>query len=164
MGKFTFRKDERLKSEKNIKELFSKGSSFYLFPFKVLVLPTPDPSVVRNQVLISVSKKNFKRAVDRNLIKRRIREAYRLQKEILSASPALLIGFIYTHKEILQGEEIAKKTLQALKKIPKLHTWNPTDQPITDYIELPISAGFQIHFLTQPTYVCFGESNGPCLF
>jgi ribonuclease P protein component len=127
MGKFTFRKEEKLKSEKNIQELFTRGSSFYLFPFKVLVLPSPDPRARFHQVLISVSKRNFKRAVDRNLIKRRFREAYRLQKEALPLSPRLIIGFIYTHKEILQAEEIAKKTLQALRKIPKLHPGNPTD-------------------------------------
>jgi ribonuclease P protein component len=127
MGKFTFRKEEKLKSEKNIQELFSKGSSFYLFPFKVIVLPNPNPGVRVHQILISVSKRNFKRAVDRNLIKRRFREAYRLQKEALPASPRLILGFLYTHKEILQGEEIAKKTLQALRKIPKLHPGNPPE-------------------------------------
>ena len=127
MGKFTFRKEEKLKSEKNIQELFSKGSSFYLFPFKVIVLLNPNPAARVHQILISVSKRNFKRAVDRNLIKRRFREAYRLQKEVLPTSPRLILGFLYTHKEILQGEEIAKKTLQALRKIPKLHAGNPTE-------------------------------------
>jgi ribonuclease P protein component len=127
MGKFTFRKEEKLKSEKNIQELFSRGSSFYLFPFKVLVLPNPSHGARAHQVLISVSKRNFKRAVDRNLIKRQFREAYRLQKEALPVSPHLILGFIFTHKEILQGEEIAKKTLQALRKIAKLHPGNPTE-------------------------------------
>lgn len=127
MGKFTFRKEEKLKSEKKIQELFSKGSSFYLFPFKVLVLLNPNPRARVHQILISVSKRNFKRAVDRNLIKRRFREAYRLQKEVLNDSPRLILGFLYTHKEILQGEEITKKTLQALRKIPKLHPGNPTE-------------------------------------
>jgi ribonuclease P protein component len=127
MGKFTFRKEERLKSEKHIQELFTKGSSFYLFPFKVLVLTTPVATARVHQILISVSKKNFKRAVDRNLIKRRFREAYRLQKETLTGTNPLILGFIYTHKEILQGEEIAKKTLQALRKIAKLHPGNPSE-------------------------------------
>jgi ribonuclease P protein component len=127
MGKFTFRKEERLKSEKTIQELFTGGSSFYLFPFKVIVLPNADQKARAHQLLVSVSKKNFKRAVDRNLLKRRIREAYRLQKEMLPASPALCLAFIYTHKEILQAEEIAKKTFQALRKIPKLHAGKSTE-------------------------------------
>lgn len=124
MGKFTFRKEERLKKEKNIQELFSKGSSFYLFPFKVWVMLNPDPDYPFHQVLISVSKRNFKKAVERNALKRRIRESYRLQKQALPASPRFLIGFVYTHKEILHSEEIAKKMFQALKKIPNLGTQN----------------------------------------
>lgn len=119
MGKFTFRKEEKLKKEKDIQELFDKGSSFYLFPFKVFFLPHPEPGAPLHQVLISVSKRNFKRAVDRNLIKRRIREAYRLQKQSLSPSPRLLIGYVYTHKEILLFEEIKKRMALTFSKLPR---------------------------------------------
>lgn len=121
MGKLTFRKGERLTKEKSIQELFEKGSSFYLFPFKVFFLVNPDKEYPTNQALVSVSKKNFRRAVDRNLIKRRIREAYRLQKEGLSASTPLMLGFIYTHKEILVFDEMKKKVLQALHKLSKMY-------------------------------------------
>ncbi|HEY9048953.1 MAG TPA: ribonuclease P protein component [Ohtaekwangia sp.] len=117
MGKFTFRKEERLTKEKQIQELFEKGSSFYLFPFKVFFMPHPDPAIAHHQVLISVSKKNFKRAVDRNLIKRRMRETYRLQKQTLAEIPSLQIGFIYSHKEILLFDEMKRKMLQSLKKL-----------------------------------------------
>lgn len=120
MGKLTFRKGERLTKEKSIQELFEKGSSFYLFPFKVFFLVNPDKEYPTNQALVSVSKKNFRRAVDRNLIKRRIREAYRLQKEGLSAPTPLMLGFIYTHKEILVFDEMKKKVLQALHKLSKM--------------------------------------------
>lgn len=119
MGKFTFRKEERLSKEKHIQELFDKGSSFYLFPFKVLFMPNPDPEALHHQILISVSKRIFKRAVDRNLIKRRMREAYRLQKEFLPAGPPLHIGYIYTHKEILLFDEMKRRMLLSFKKIPK---------------------------------------------
>jgi ribonuclease P protein component len=122
MGKFTFRKEERLSKEKHIQELFDKGSSFYLFPFKVLFMPNADPALSHHQVLISVSKKNFKRAVDRNLIKRRIREVYRLQKEFLPAAPPLQIGYIYTHKEILPFDEMKRRMLLSFKKLPKSST------------------------------------------
>jgi ribonuclease P protein component len=118
MGKFTFRKEEKLKKEKDIQELFDKGSSFYLFPFKVFFLTHPEPGSQVHQILISVSKRNFKRAVDRNLIKRRIREAYRLQKQSLAPSPPLLIGYVYTHKEILLFEEIKKRMALTFSKLP----------------------------------------------
>jgi ribonuclease P protein component len=120
MGKLTFRKVERLTKEKSIQELFEKGSSFYLFPFKVFFLVNPDQEYPVNQLLFSVSKKNFKRAVDRNLIKRRMREAYRLQKDALPASPRLILGFIYTNKEILLFEEMKKKILLSFNKLSKI--------------------------------------------
>jgi ribonuclease P protein component len=117
MGKFTFRKEEKLTKEKDIQELFDKGSSFYLFPFKVFVLPNPQQDSPHHQVLISVSKKNFKRAVDRNLIKRRMRESYRLQKQSLPAEPKLWIGYIYSHREIILFEEMKNKMLKTFTRI-----------------------------------------------
>jgi ribonuclease P protein component len=116
MGIFTFQKAERLSKEKNIQELFSKGSSFYLYPFKILLLPNPDQNHPCNQVLISVPARNFKRAVDRNLIKRRIREAYRLNKGALNGTQKLLIAYIYTAKEILTFQEIQEKLIKAFKR------------------------------------------------
>jgi ribonuclease P protein component len=118
MGKFTFSKAERLHKEKDIKELFDKGSSFYLFPFKVLTFPAKTSGSL-NQVLIAVSRRNFKKAVDRNRVKRRIREAYRLQKHLLPAGPTHWIGLIYTHKEILTGKEISSKMVHVLQKISR---------------------------------------------
>ncbi len=119
MGKFTFRKEERLTKEKDIQELFDKGSSFYLFPFKVFYLPNPRPDSKHHQVLISVSKKNYKRAVDRNLIKRRMREAYRLQKQALPLEPKLWIGYIYSHREIILLDEMKNKMLKTFTRITK---------------------------------------------
>jgi len=110
MGKFTFPK------EKTIQELFEKGSSFYLFPFKVHFMPNPDPSYPFHQVMISVSKRNFKRAVDRNLIKRRIREAYRLNKGLLSIQNKLLIAYIYSVKDILPSGQIHERLVKTFKR------------------------------------------------
>ena len=118
MRKFTFRKEERLDKEKWIQELFTKGSSFHLYPFKVLFLPHPDVEYPFTQVLISVSKRNFKRAVDRNVIKRRIREAYRLNKANFAPSKKWMIAYIYVAKEILPSEIIHSKlplTFERLK-------------------------------------------------
>jgi len=117
MGKYTFRKEERLNSEKDIQELFSKGSSFYLYPFKVIQKDSPNQEHPFHQILISVPARNFKRAVDRNLIKRRIREAYRLNKAEVSSPTKLLIAYIYTAKEILEFDQIQEKLLKALKQL-----------------------------------------------
>jgi len=120
MGKqFSFKKEERLAGEKHIKELFEKGSSFHLYPFRVLTLPNPDSEPKINRVLISVSKRNFKRAVDRNLIKRRIREAYRTQKELIKGN-SFLLAFVYTAREIEPFEAIKDKLFLVLEKIKKL--------------------------------------------
>ena len=79
----TFRKEERLCSRKAIGELFNSGGSFYSTPFQVIWLPAPVEFLPPAQVAVSVAKRLFRKAVKRNLIKRRIREAYRKNKTIL---------------------------------------------------------------------------------
>lgn len=116
MGKFSFHTGERLKKEKLIKELFSKGSSFNLYPFRIMYLPNPDDAPF-HQVLFTASTRNFKKAVDRNKIKRRSREAYRLQKTQLNETPKLLIGFIYIAKEILDYNQISGAVSKALNRL-----------------------------------------------
>ena len=77
---FSYNKIEKLKSRKQIELLFAQGKSISSFPVKVFYLPvehTPEHPV---QVGVGVSARNFKKAVDRNTIKRRMREAYRLHK------------------------------------------------------------------------------------
>jgi len=78
---YTFRKEERLCSRKHLDLLFKNGSSFLLYPFRISYLFIDAPSDVQAQVVINVPKRRYKRAVDRNLLKRRIREAYRLNKQ-----------------------------------------------------------------------------------
>lgn len=117
MGKLTFKKEERLNKETWIKELFEKGSSFHLYPFRVIYISHPDPQYPVNQVLISVSVRNFKKATDRNTIKRRIREAYRLHKEKLASPQKLLFAYIYTAKSIEPSALIHEKLLQAVDRI-----------------------------------------------
>ena len=111
-----FTKQERLHKEKLIEELFSKGSSFYLFPFRVHFMPNPDAIYLHNQVLISVSKRNFKKATDRNLIKRRVREAFRLNKFAIAAPQKLLIAYIYTAKEILTFAQIQERLVKTFNR------------------------------------------------
>ncbi|GJM62181.1 ribonuclease P protein component [Persicobacter diffluens] len=122
-GSFTLCKAERLCSKKSIQELFYKGSSFFLHPMKVVFLPASQPETDFHQVLFSVPKKKHKHAVDRNAVKRRLREAYRLHKtELLSPEthPALRIGFIYTSPKMLPYQEIEKQMRRILKKIHHL--------------------------------------------
>ena len=80
-------------------------------------MENPDPAFPLHQVLISVSKKNFKRAVDRNLIKRRIRESYRLNKNLLTGRNKLLIAYIYSIKEILPLAQIQERLVRTFKRL-----------------------------------------------
>ena len=116
LARFTFQKQERLHKEKLIQELFKQGSSFYLYPFKVLIKRNPDDTFPVHQVMISVSRKNFKKAVHRNLIKRRIRESFRLNKNLLPVTPKFLIAYIYTAKEILTFAQIQERLVKTLNR------------------------------------------------
>ena len=83
-GEFTFGKEERLKSNLSIQELLKNGKAVSRFPLKIYWGFSPDPhQKYPVRAAISVPKRKFRRAVDRNLMKRRLREAYRLHKNIL---------------------------------------------------------------------------------
>lgn len=76
----SFKKIEKLKSQKLIEKLFSEGKSIAVYPLRLVYLKTSFEDPVKFKVGVSVSKRNFKKAVDRNRIKRLMREAYRLNK------------------------------------------------------------------------------------
>ncbi len=116
----TFKKKERLFKRNLIKELFAKKSSyFYLYPFKMVYqfLPAQDSDHQGVQVLFTVPKRNFKRAVDRNHIKRLFREAYRNNKHLLSNKNNLVIGYIYTSSKIEEYIFLEKKLKQSLERL-----------------------------------------------
>ncbi|NJM25188.1 MAG: ribonuclease P protein component [Bacteroidia bacterium] len=117
MGLYAFGKLQRLSKRNWIQELFEKGSSFYSYPFKVLHIPLPDQATPAHQMLVSVSSRNIKKAVTRNLIKRRVREAYRLQQHALVPPQKIGFALIYTPKEPLEFEEIKKKVEKVLRRL-----------------------------------------------
>lgn len=119
-----FSKAERLCSKKTIEALFSKHNpeaiSLFSFPLRVVALKKIGLENTLPAVLMSVSKRNFKRATDRNRIKRLLREAYRTQKYLLADSPDLAyIAFVYVGKEILPYEHIAKKLRFVLEQLAR---------------------------------------------
>ncbi|MDD2278068.1 MAG: ribonuclease P protein component [Bacteroidales bacterium] len=84
MKPFGFPKQEKLCSKRSTDVIFSTGTNLFCYPYKVLYLSSPiDDEVAFAQVMFVVQKKRFKRAVDRNAIRRRMREAYRLNKHLL---------------------------------------------------------------------------------
>lgn len=118
-------KSERLDSEKSIKELFNEGSSFFLFPFKVQFFIKNNLSKGTTKVLFSVSKRKFKKAVDRNHVKRRIKEAYRLNKTLITIpNIELNIGFIFVAGNLMEFSEIQPKIILCLKKLQAVLTEN----------------------------------------
>ncbi len=127
---FTLGKNERLKSRKLIDELFNNGKNFSLFPFRVFVVFGEGKNEFPVQFGCGVSTKNFKKAVDRNKVKRLTREAYRLQKNELvnfftAQQKSCNVFFIYTAREIADYNTIADKVGKILIKVQALYENNP---------------------------------------
>jgi ribonuclease P protein component len=114
---FRFPKTEKLKSKKTIGQLFSEGDSFIKFPLKLLYLSVGNKEITKAG--FSVPKKNFKKAVDRNRIKRQMREAYRINKHLLKSNngSTFALMFLYINKEKVSYESINKAMLALIKKI-----------------------------------------------
>jgi ribonuclease P protein component len=131
---YTFRKEELLCSRKHLDLLFKNGSSFLLYPFRVSYLFIDQPADVPAQVVINVPKKRYKRAVDRNLLKRRIREAYRLNKQNqlylpLPANKGLLLFSIqFVGKDKYAFPFIEKKLIATFKRFQNLIQPNEVHQ------------------------------------
>ena len=128
------RKPERLNKKKIIEKMFAGGSrSFSIFPLRVVWLPVEklDAPV---SILVSVSKRRFKRAVKRNRVKRQIREAYRLNKTCLLTPLAekgrrLAIAFIYLSDELMDSALIEEKMKVALVRIAEKALAEQSSQP-----------------------------------
>ena len=120
--RLTFKKEERLCSKKAIDKLFTDGESFLAYPFKVVFLKNPMGLKSPVQAGFSVGKRNFKRAVQRNRIKRLMRETYRLNKPELYEkinTGRLAVFFIFIGKAIPDYPEVDKGMKNAIKKLLK---------------------------------------------
>lgn len=118
--KLKLNKTESLKSKKAISLLFSKGKKEKKYPLKLILLPKEKVDFDTDnitQIVFSVPKRSHKKAVTRNLIKRRMREAYRLNKNLLSHSYFLF--FIYYSKEILDFNNIETAIIELLTRVEK---------------------------------------------
>ena len=120
----TFHKRERIVSKKLIEQLFSKGSSFSVsaFPLRIVVMETARVADdVPIQILVSVSKRHFKHAVDRNRVKRQVREAYRHNKQILTEKvqqeQTIAIAFIWLADERFESTTVEKSVKRLLGKV-----------------------------------------------
>ena len=134
--RFTLGKNERLKSRKQIEQLFTDGKNFSLSPFRIYyrLMPIITDAQSNLQFGAGVSGKNFKRAVDRNRVKRLTREAYRVQKiqlqEILKQKGVQLnLFFIYTGKELPVFSMMKEKVNVILNKMIKIV--NESNSPAT---------------------------------
>lgn len=123
-AQFTLRKNEKLKSRKLLQQVFAKSNSFLVFPIKVFYLPIhpAGPSSHALKIGVGVSSKHYKRSVDRNKIKRQMREAYRLQKLplhtcIQSTQQQIAIFFLYIHKEKSPSPFIQQKMGLIIEKL-----------------------------------------------
>jgi ribonuclease P protein component len=112
----TLGKEERLSSKKSINDLFTNGKSVYFDGIKIKIISN-ELSSVPVKVVVSVPKRIYKRAVDRNRIKRLIKEVYRKNKNVLvSTFTGFHLMFIFTSKTIPNYIEIEKMVVGVLKK------------------------------------------------
>lgn len=121
---YKFSKNERLTHKIVISELFSEGEAYNTYPFRIVwkkaQLNTKSPC----QVVISVSKRKFKLAVTRNLLKRRIREIYRLNKhnlykDLTGKDTQVAFMIIYLPKEVLSSIEMEDRLIKALNRLAR---------------------------------------------
>ena len=139
---FTYPKNEKLKSKITIGLLFSAGKSVSKYPLRLVYyssfLENPDTAGKKIKMGVSVSKKHFKKAVDRNYFKRVLRETYRLNKHLLLDNldkPHAFMLF-YQSKERLSYQEINTKTIQLFEKFLQQNNKTTLPENTSDLVKL----------------------------
>ncbi|MBX7183237.1 MAG: ribonuclease P protein component [Bacteroidia bacterium] len=118
----TFTKNERLCGKKQVEQLFNEGKAFMAYPYRVLIHWVDDSNQEPCQVLVVVSKRSFKRAHDRNRIKRQTREIWRHKKELLyqeliSSNKKCHLGLVFVGKQLPVYGELEKGINKLLKEL-----------------------------------------------
>ena len=124
-----FKRQERLQSKRQIEQVLQDGNSFHIHPFKVFHYSSEEIQPQNSSHLkigISIPKRAFKKAVNRNLLKRRTREAIRLNKNPLKellqkGNINLWVFLIYTDKELLDYHGIEDKIILILQRLQAIH-------------------------------------------
>ena len=120
---FTYPKSEKLKSKNTIDQLFAEGKSVSKYPLRLVFVPITNQPSDAVKMGVSVSKKYFKKAVDRNYYKRVLRETYRLNKHLIleNIDHSYAFMFFYQTKDRLTYLEIETKTVQLFHKFLAFH-------------------------------------------
>jgi len=120
-----FKKKEILRNKKLIERLFNEGYSFMNYPFRITIIKFKAPDDISAKILVTISKKHFKNSVTRNLVRRRIKEAYRNKKDefykfLKYNGYEIVFSLSYISNEILDYEKIEKSIKSILRKIEEI--------------------------------------------
>lgn len=129
MSKYTLKKSERLKKRDLIQRLFQEGKSMNKFPLKLLFLEADERLKHPALFGVTIPKKLFNKAVDRNKLKRRVRESYRiikpeLYKKLDALDKQFIFMFIYTSREKEEWKRIDSSVQYLLERFLKLYQSN----------------------------------------
>ena len=127
MKTFSYNKKEKLKSRTQLDAIFASGKSFSIFPIKVFYLETGEATLENTKAGVGVSARYFKKAVERNRVKRLLRETYRLEKQNLleklnEQQKQLIIFFLYIDKEMPDYKVMREKMRDCIEKLIKKNT------------------------------------------